>query len=222
MKAILLTLVLMAGLLPSQAYAQQPVMYNSFAACTESFKGQNISYAEVAAYCNYLQPQRVPPIVTYGSYVPQVTNFPFDGYGYGYVPFWLDPCRSYFPTNSQDPGCVVGEVKFKVLNRGLGDQVVVRINGDNAGLIGKYSHSLTSGLRLRADKRYELTLQWVSKDGIKTIVDHITPMNMRMQDGAYWYPVSRDLFDQAAYGQDVIPEREKIGGKNFIMNDKRQ
>ncbi|MBX4205159.1 MAG: hypothetical protein KW788_03175 [Candidatus Doudnabacteria bacterium] len=166
-----------------------------------------------------------PPIRNpYGrGYGREYYSYPYgsyDGY-YGNYPYSFDPCPSYLPEHSQKDKCVVSEIKFKILNRGLGDQVVVRINGRNAGMISKYSHPATSGLRLRADREYQITLEWVSKDGIKTVVDRIEPMTMGMQDGPYWYPISKALFDSAPYGEKITPERESRGGREYITGKEK-
>jgi hypothetical protein len=155
---------------------------------------------------------------SYGGPSGYARNFP--GLGYEDYLFFLYPCPGYLPEQSQDPKCVAAEIKFDIDNSGLkrrepklADTVSVRIEGHLAGEIGKYSHRHTSGLRLRADKEYQMTLEWRTKDGVKTVVETIQPMSMRMQDGAYWYSVSKDLFAEAPYGQLVTPERERIGGK---------
>lgn len=217
---------------PPKADAPRPAVQIAPGAFYDSFEvfmsqpmvdpyGRPLSYYEQAALWN-AQIGRISEYRHY-PYAPAPYYGGYGGYGYGfgagYLPFWVDPCQSYFPESGQNPGCVVAEVKFKIMDRGLDDQVVVRIDGQNAGIIGKYSHALTSGLRLRADQEYQITLQWVSKSGVKTIVDRIRPMNMRLQDGPYWYPVSRALFDQAPYGQDVAPERDRIGGKKYTLGD---
>lgn len=218
MKRILTLLVVLLALFARTSSAQ-PV-YDAFSACMASRAAtMNNATFEDGAYCNYVtrpgvaRPVGVPMARPYGrGYVPP----PIYSYDYGYGMGWYDHCNSYMPLQSQNPECHVAEIKFRIQGSGL-NNVTVRVDGDNLGLVDKYSHKATSGLRLAGEHRYEVELEWVvNKDVTKTVIYYINPLTIRMQDGAYWYPVYKDLFENAPYGRTVTPKRETIDGRDYI------
>lgn len=207
----------------ANAKAQQTS--DSFQACISS-QPANLSYPEAAARCNVSQPAQVPaptyvaPVVTmpvtepFGYYPTSYGNY----YGGFYPGYFFDRCLMGFPKESRPVDCLVGEVKFDT--SGDVNKAEVFIDGISLGEIGKYSHRATSGLRLDANTEYLMEVVWTTNSGTKTMIRRIKPSNMRLQDGAYWYPVSPQLFDDAPYGRTVEKSkivREPVSGRDLIM-----
>lgn len=158
----------------------------------------------------------------YGGYRP----YPYLGYGaynsyYGYYDF----CRNELPPNAQEPKCNMAEIKFKIFDKGF-EKAIVRINGKNMGMIEQYSHWNTSGLRLRVQEGgVPMTLELNTKNGPITAEDIIDPSSSMYQfDGPQKYPVYKELFSDkgGAYGRKIQPERDKIGGREYIYGRDKQ